>query len=260
MDILNIIFGLVTILSFGYAIWANRTLQSVQSQRNRAISSIRDIAYRLQQLSPESSVGGASYSIMRICDSLVPPNSKGQVVGRLRLDYPPWEQPPMHTHGGCTVQDPRTRLGLAWESIKNDERPRFYAVFGPYHTLPVLGRYNVTFKICLVDQGNPFEKALSLVDQGKPLQEDLRLVNKDKLIQEYSPFLRLDAYAYIDGKTILSEKFVKSSELSSLEYREFCISFDYSRAGQVLEFRVELLVNEIKVRVSDIRVEYNTLI
>jgi hypothetical protein len=91
MDVLNIIFGLVTILSFGYAVWTNRRLHSLETQRNRAISSIRDIAYRLQQRSPDSPEGAAAYSLMRICDSLVPPNLDGQLVGRLRIDYAPWD-------------------------------------------------------------------------------------------------------------------------------------------------------------------------
>lgn len=233
MDILNLLFGAVTILSFGYALWANRTLYNLQSQRDRAISSIRDIAHRLHQGTPESAPGTAAYSIMRICDSLVPPTFTGRLVGRLRLDYPPWEHPPMNSHGGSIIRDTRTRLGTAWESFKHGERARFYAVFGPYHPLPVLGRYTIAFWICLPEDANP-------------LPEDTHI-------------LRLDAYAYVEGKTILSERVVKLSELSVFEYREFRITFDYLRAGQALEYRVELLTDGVKVRVSDIRVEYQAV-
>lgn len=233
MDILNLIFGAVTILSFGYALWANRTLHNLQVQRDRAISSIRDIAQRLHQGDPDPAAGTAAYSIMRICDGLVPPNLAGRLVGRLRLDYPPWEHPPMNSHGGSTIRDTRTRLGTAWESFKHGERARFYAVFGPYHPLPVLGRYTLAFWICLAEDVNH-------------LPEDTHII-------------RLDAYAYVEGKTILSERVVKLSELSALDYREFRISFDYLRASQALEYRVELLKNGVKVRVSDIRVEYQAV-
>ena len=232
MNILNVVFGLVTVMSFGYAIWTNRRLHSLETQRNRAISTIRDIANQLYQRSPDSFEGATAYSVIRICDSLVPPDLDGRVVGRLRLDYCPWEQPPMHSHGGNKIHDARARLGAAWESQRSGERPRFYAVFGPYHHLPVLGYYEVSFWIAL-----PAE--------AEPTTEDTRV-------------LRLDAYAYVDSKTILSERFITRRELSQ-EYKEFRIGFEYTLAGRVLEYRVELLKEGLTIRVSDIRVEYKTL-
>lgn len=40
MDILNLFFGAVTILSFGYALWANRTLYNLQSPDRNSFSNI----------------------------------------------------------------------------------------------------------------------------------------------------------------------------------------------------------------------------
>jgi len=97
-------------------------------------------------------------------------------------------------------------------------------IYGPYRTLPCIGRYTATFR--------------------------LRLDNKEQLRSARDrDVIVIDVYDYYGGQHVYVSKLIKLSELENA-YKDFDVDFEYIDISKSLEYRVGVLATKEELVIS----------
>ncbi len=230
MDALNIVFGIITVLSFGYAIWVNREMKRMQELKDTIISEIKNSAVKIKQQTVGTNIEGYSDSIIRFCTSI---SDKDEIfadeIGRIRNYYFPFEIPPMQTRCGVVEDDKDAKLTKTLTGeIQNPNDEHF--IYGPYKPLPLAGTYKALFR-------------LRINNDVSKLEYDMNDV-----------VAQIDVFDYHGGKKFLGIKDIKLSELANY-YQRFEIHFEYKSITQALEYRISIRATGISISSDYILIE-----
>lgn len=229
MDALNLIFGIVTILSFIYAFWVNRRLKRVQEIKETIITEIREIAYKIIFKSKGTNIEGYSDSIVSLCNSISPAKNNKINIGKISYYYYPFQLPTyMRTKCGVIQDDDEARVKKTLTAVGTATKKR--AVYGPYKPLPIAGKYTAKFHI--------------------RLNSDQSLNN----LKSDDELLIIDVFDYNGGQIFLNKKTIVLSDLRPY-YRVFSLDFEYNDIKQMLEYRVEIIKPGISISIDYILVE-----
>ena len=227
MDIINIIFGCVTVIAFIYAIITNRRADSIQQLTKRLTVDVRSIALTIYELNKNTPTEGYAKSIVHILESLIQPRKNTVQIGQVKVKYRAYELPPLHTHCGSIVDDTETFYGRAIKGRIEGEREKGL-IYGPYEKLPVTGLYRSCFRIKgTIDSGVYFDKTL--------------------------PVARLDIYNY-QGVGRLSERLILLQDLQAT-YTDYDFQFRYDDVMMTLEYRVAILQPHVELLCEEITIE-----
>lgn len=221
------IFGLVTVASFSYAVWANRELKRVTEIRNTMISEIRNLANKIRQNTEGTKNEGYADGIVSICSSMIEKHKLLPTeVGDISFYYYPFEMPPMLTQNGKEEIDDSAKMKKTLTgAIINPGKK--YLVFGPYKRLPLAGRYIAAFSI--------------------------KLNKVDETLDDSLDVLRLDVYDYNGGRITLGLRLIKLGDLKPF-YQPIEVEFSYTDLKQTLEYRIKVIQPAIEVSCDHIRV------
>lgn len=229
MNELNVIFGLITITSFVYAIWVNRELERTETIKKHIIARIREVATKITEISPDTNIVGYADSIISFCNSItLKKRSKGIQIGRYKTYYYPFEIPPMRTRCGIPKEDEEAKLKFALSAKMKNGDGR--ALFGPYKTLPFKGKFRVNFSI------------------------KIQSIKKGISIEESDNVLALDVFDFHGGEVFLKQKKVSFSELD-WSYSRLYLDFEYFDIKQILEYRVGILIPDIEISIDHISIQ-----
>lgn len=213
MDALNFAFGVIGVLSFGYAIWANRQAENARRITNRLTTSIRDLAKSIYDTNRDTTTEGYARSIMQICDSLLPePTDTPPLVGRVAIRYFGGQMPPMETAVGEVVTLPDIGLGRVIRGRYISES-RTALVYGPRETLPVRGSYRASFRL------------------AAEYDPDLDLTADE-------PIARIEVYVYLRREK-LAVRDLRPGELTST-FAYYDVGFSCDSVDDQFEYRVML--------------------
>ncbi|CUU57609.1 hypothetical protein Ga0074812_113107 [Parafrankia irregularis] len=213
VDALNFAFGVIGVLSFGYAIWVNRQAENSRRLTNRLTTSIRDLARSIYDSNRDTTTEGYARSIMQICDSLLPERSDTPpLVGRVVMRYFGSQMPPMETAVGQLVDLPDIGVGRVIRGGYISES-RKALVYGPRETLPVRGSYRATFRLA------------AELDPDVDLPAD-------------APIARIEVYVHLRREK-LATRDLRAGELTST-FAFFEIGFTCDSVDDQYEYRVML--------------------
>ncbi|MCK9900183.1 hypothetical protein MXD63_08860 [Frankia sp. Cpl3] len=214
VDALNFAFGVIGVLSFGYAVWVNRQAESTRRLTNRLTTSIRDLAKSIYDTNRDTTTEGYARSIMQICDSLLPDASDTPpLVGRVVVRYFGGQMPPLETAVGQIVDLADIGAGRVIRGRYISES-RKALVYGPRETLPVRGSYRASFR---------------LAAEAEP---DVDLVAEE-------PIARIEVYVYLRREKLAARDLRPGELTSAFDYHE--VGFTCDSVDDLFEYRVMLL-------------------
>lgn len=162
MIYLNLVFGIITVISFGYAIWQNRAAQSAKHLTESVTKNIQKLATELRAQTIGTPAEGYAHSIEKISGSLLADGRSEQprIAGRFDVVFVPHQ---LRTLIGSLTETPTASLGAAirgrldgpaWTEQdiphrrpSKEPREDSVLVFGPYKHLPIIGTYIVHFRL-----------------------------------------------------------------------------------------------------------------
>jgi hypothetical protein len=240
VDALNLVFGIVGFISFGYAIWQNRSAQSARRLTVAVTRNVQQLAREMIAASIGTPNEGYARSIEQISSSLLSgePERQNRSVGEFQTEFLPQqlstrvgvEHRTSDSLYGTTIRGRMT--GGEWSDADfspgrgHEIRRDSVLVYGPYRTLPVPGRYTAEFRIRrLGDAPLPQSKPLVYTDVYC-LQRDEYLATQKWTIREV-------------GTT----------------WQAFNVTFDYVHISTRVEYRVAACVPDVDLEVDTVRVK-----
>jgi hypothetical protein len=231
MDALNIVFGIIGIVSFGYAIWQNRSAESARQITKRVTENIRELAREAARLSVGSPTEGYARSIVQIANSLIGEHNSNATreVGVVRIDYLAAQLRSRiaevtlssdsifgHVYRGKYVGSRWTEDTIP-PNLVGVVPQESVLVYGPYRNLPVRGAYKAEFRL----RRDPMERISS------------------------EPFLRLDVYCF-ERNEMLAVRYLSNREVVPT-WQVFPVYFFYPDPDIQLEYRVAIMVPGVDV-------------
>ncbi|WP_430411468.1 hypothetical protein [Kordia sp.] len=231
MDYLNVVFGIIIVISFGHTIYANRELKKVKEFERETIENIKVLAKKIIDINHDSKTESYADSIIQFSSIINKPSNDSFTpleIGRFKAYYYPFDESAMRTRCGIIHRDPKAKLRMNLTAMKLDTQGR--AVYGPYKRLPFKSKYLLRYSIRLNE--NEYSKFPDLSTE----------------------VLTIDIFDYVDTNTLLNIRKIKLEELT-LEYKEFRLEFEYQDLRQTLEYRLNIEVKGISVSIDYISVE-----
>lgn len=160
--VLSVVFGLISVIAFAYAVWQNRSAENARVLAARVTGNIQQLAREIIADAPGTSASAYARSIAQISGSLTSGHKKGihgSELGDVSLVFlAPQFQSEVATL--ALLQDSKFGVALtgtygldAWtpEGLPTGTMGglKYDAVlaWGPYVTLPAAGRYVVEFRL-----------------------------------------------------------------------------------------------------------------
>jgi hypothetical protein len=190
VDLLNIAFGVVGVLSLIYAVWANRTAESAKRLSRRLNEEIKQLARFIYDTNQGTPTEGYARSIMQISDSILTGKTGRPEIGSLKMNYVAARMPPMLTAVGEVVNDPESRARVAVQGKYNSPQ-KAALLYGPFDRLPLTGAYVVSYSL---KSNNLDEEVtgnlvlLDVYDVGADRTLGSRTLSKDDLSEAYQRF------------------------------------------------------------------------
>jgi hypothetical protein len=223
---LNLLFGTVGIVGFGFAVWQWKQSQAAKEVMNRSLEAIVRNA-QAYEISADSEAGIVfANQVERQCAALI---SQPPQVGRYFVRFFPGEE---SSHWLTVLGTPVAETGDRGASSKRvvmcgralrDGTDKL--IYGPYETLPLKGKYRVDFRL-----------AVEIAPENEPSL----------------PLVRID----INGaESVLAEKTLLGSQVSN-DYEWYSLTFRYVDLTEKLEYRVALLQKGVEGKLYDIMLRH----
>ncbi len=232
MELLNIVFGIVTVTSLLYAVWQNRKAVGTRQLAERITTDIQSLAGDIVEHSRGTPIEGYAKSIERVSRSLLSVSPANRVDVHFSCEY---FAPQMHTNIGKLVEDPDVHWKFALEGsvdqpavLEGEVPPRSALVFGPYKRLPMAGKYRASYRL----------------RSNNPIQPHDGVLHA----------LRLDVF-YLQQGLFLGERYLSRMELTE-GWQWFDLEFEYPDPKWPLEYRVILMEPGLTIRFELVRVSF----
>ncbi|MCG7205737.1 hypothetical protein [Streptomyces arenae] len=223
---LNLLFGAVGIVGFGFAVWQWKQSETTRKVMNRSLEALVSNAQLYEMLADSQAGEMFASQVQRQCAALI---SQPVQVGRYFVRFFPGEESSCWlTELGLPQVEPGERGASSqritlWGKALRDGTDKL--VYGPHETLPLRGSYRVDFRFAI---------------KAGPDNEMFR------------PMVRIDVNG---ADSRLAEKVLLGSQVSN-EYEWYSLTFRYADIKEKLEYRVALLQKDTEGKIYDVIVRY----